>query len=596
MAHHYGYIRGTVGADKDHVDAFIGPNPDSDKVFVVDQVHPESGKFDEHKVMFGFDSLDDARDGYDANYAPGWRGGRHIAETDTTAFRNWLASGKTRRPFAESAPRRGIRAVEEMQAKATLLGATPDQVDGIASSEELWRKDFPKTYGNTPEQRKAAPLLGKQELNRMTTRDMTDDQLLQAQKVFAGGPRAKKIEKAIAERAISPMATPEPTSQMDPMVPASGGDEAKVEVRAQAAPAEKADLDAPAGTAPEHARMSADSPQSQQLTSGVIARVTKPGDPFGGGDNMWMPTGLTAHELAERPANSVKPATPGPKSDTLTTTPSKKANNERSDTGREGAQALGTVASGEDGTAETAGGMERGDADGRDPGAPPARGAENAGLPATRGGRTSPEPVYPADAGAGANGRLGGARAGRARTRVSKQDAGTSAPVNAAPAPSAPNIPVVNFRITEDVRLGQGGEVQKFNDNLSAIRTMREIEAENRRATPREQAILARYVGWGGLANAFPAPESGEFKDAWKKRGPELAELLTPKEYALARRSTLDSHYTSKTVVDNMWAAARRLGFKGGLAIESSMGAGNFLGLMPADVARQTKFVGVEYD
>ncbi|MCY0916227.1 DNA translocase FtsK [Massilia antarctica] len=594
MAHHYGYIRGTVGADKDHVDAFIGPNPDSDKVFVVDQVHPESGKFDDHKVMFGFDSLDDARDRYDANYAPGWKGGRHITETDTAAFKNWLASGKTRRPFAESAPRRGIRAVEDMQAEAKLLGATPDQVDGIASGEELWRKNFPKTYGNTPEERKAAPPLGKQELNRMTTRDMTDDQLLQAQKVFAGGPRAKKIEKAIAERAISPMATPEPTSQMDPMVPASGGDEAKVEVRAQAAPAEKADLDAPAGTAPEHARMSADSPQSQQLTSGVIARVTKPGDPFGGGDNMWMPTGLTAHELAERPANSVKPATPGPKSNTLTTTPSKKAKNERSDTGREGAQALGTVASGEDGTAETAGGMERGDADGRDPGAPPDRGAENAGLPATRGGRASPEPVYPADAGAGADGRLGSVRAGRAGTRVSKQDAGTSAPVSAAP--SAPNIPAVNFRITEDVRLGQGGEVQKFNDNLTAIRTMRAIEAENRRATPREQAILARYVGWGGLANAFPAPESGEFKDAWKKRGPELAELLTPKEYALARRSTLDSHYTSKTVVDNMWAAARRLGFKGGLALESSMGAGNFLGLMPADVARQTKFVGVEYD
>jgi len=146
------------------------------------------------------------------------------------------------------------------------------------------------------------------------------------------------------------------------------------------------------------------------------------------------------------------------------------------------------------------------------------------------------------------------------------------------------------------VRLGQGGEVEKFNDNLRAIRTLKQIEAEGRRATPEEQAILARYVGWGGLANAFPDPLSGTFKEAWSKRGPELAALLTPKEHQMAGRSTLDSHYTSQTVVNSMWAAAARLGFKGGMALESSMGVGNFLGLIPEWLSANTKFVGVEYD
>ena len=101
--------------------------------------------------------------------------------------------------------------------------------------------------------------------------------------------------------------------------------------------------------------------------------------------------------------------------------------------------------------------------------------------------------------------------------------------------------------------LGQGGEVQKFNDNLAAIRALKRIESDNRRATPDEQALLARYVGWGGLANAFPDPTSGAFKDKWQARGEELRGLLTAEEYKAARRSTRNAHYTSKTVVSAMW-------------------------------------------
>lgn len=100
MQHHYGYIRGTVGMDKDHIDTFIGPNPESQRVFVVDQVHPDTGKPDEHKIMLGFDSKAAARDGYMANYQPGWKGAKAITETTVEGFKDWLANGDTKKPFA----------------------------------------------------------------------------------------------------------------------------------------------------------------------------------------------------------------------------------------------------------------------------------------------------------------------------------------------------------------------------------------------------------------------------------------------------------------------------------------------------------------
>ena len=161
---------------------------------------------------------------------------------------------------------------------------------------------------------------------------------------------------------------------------------------------------------------------------------------------------------------------------------------------------------------------------------------------------------------------------------------------------SVPNLPAVNFRITPDLRLGKGGEVEKFNDNLAAIRALKAVESERRRSTPAEQRLLARYVGWGGLANAFENRETKKYKAGWETRGAELAELLTDKELQLARRSTLDAHYTAPEVVSAMWTAARRLGFKGGSVLENSMGTGNFLGLMPDELVSSTRFVGVEYD
>jgi len=222
-------------------------------------------------------------------------------------------------------------------------------------------------------------------------------------------------------------------------------------------------------------------------------------------------------------------------------------------------------------------------------------GADAVGVSGTRGGRGDQRGDSVPDAGSGQRPVRGGKR--RGRSPVAEDDGGPGdGRLDLGPpvAPLAPNIPVMDFKITDDVGLGTGGEVAKFNDNVAAIRVLKALEAENRRATPDEQRTLARYVGWGGLANAFPDPTTGVYKDAWAKRGPELAELLTPEEFKQARRSTPNAHYTSKTVVDAMWSAARRLGFRGGLALETSMGSGNFLGLKPADL--DAHFVGIEYD
>lgn len=260
-------------------------------------------------------------------------------------------------------------------------------------------------------------------------------------------------------------------------------------------------------------------------------------------------------------------------------------------------QALDEVAAQDDGRPEESGQVQRGTSDGGQERPADGAGVDGAGVSADRGRGSRTGAVRVSEAGAGRRaGRLGDAGTGRARKAVPRADSRTQRPGSAEPAvtPAAPNVPAQNFRITPDLRLGQGGEVEKFNDNLNAIRTLKTLEAERRRATPEEQRTLARYVGWGGLANAFPDPMTGQFKDKWKARGEELQSLLTAKEYADARRSTRNAHYTSEVVVRAMWDAARRLGFRGGLVLENSMGTGNFLGLKPEDLPG--KFIGVEYD
>ncbi len=149
--------------------------------------------------------------------------------------------------------------------------------------------------------------------------------------------------------------------------------------------------------------------------------------------------------------------------------------------------------------------------------------------------------------------------------------------------------PAGNFHITDD-DLGVGGPKQKFARNIEAIRTLFKLEQEHRGATAEEQQVLSQYVGWGGLADAFD-PD----KDNWAKEYTELKGLLSEDEYAAARASTLNAHYTSPVVIRAIYDAVERMGFRSGNILEPSMGVGNFFGMLP-DTMQDSRLYGVELD
>ena len=149
--------------------------------------------------------------------------------------------------------------------------------------------------------------------------------------------------------------------------------------------------------------------------------------------------------------------------------------------------------------------------------------------------------------------------------------------------------PVGNFHITDE-HLGEGGAKQKYARNIEAIKTLFQLEQEHRGATAEEQQVLSQYVGWGGLADAF---DPG--KDSWAKEYTELKGLLSEDEYAAARSSTLNAHYTSPTVIRGIYDAVERMGFRSGNILEPSMGVGNFFGMLP-DTMQDSRLYGVELD
>lgn len=159
--------------------------------------------------------------------------------------------------------------------------------------------------------------------------------------------------------------------------------------------------------------------------------------------------------------------------------------------------------------------------------------------------------------------------------------------------PDQPNqselVPTQNFRIADN-HLGEGGAKQKFRANMDAIHTLQQLELDNRNATVQEQEILSKYVGWGGLADAFD-----EKKDAWADEYHELKNALTEEEYTAARESTLNAHYTSPVIIRGIYRALEQIGFRGGNILEPSMGIGNFFGMLP-DSMQNSRLYGVELD
>ena len=150
-------------------------------------------------------------------------------------------------------------------------------------------------------------------------------------------------------------------------------------------------------------------------------------------------------------------------------------------------------------------------------------------------------------------------------------------------------LPAQNYRIIDE-HLGEGGPKAKYERNVAAIRTLFTLEQENRNATPEEQSVLAQYVGWGGLPDAFDPEKTG-----WAREYQELKDLLSEQEYEMARASTLNAHYTSPTVIKAIYEAVGGMGFTSGNILEPSMGVGNFFGLLPDEMSG-SRLYGVELD
>ena len=175
------------------------------------------------------------------------------------------------------------------------------------------------------------------------------------------------------------------------------------------------------------------------------------------------------------------------------------------------------------------------------------------------------------------------------RRLVEISEAQRTAELPAEPPTAEPKPELHNFQITDD-HLGEGGAKAKFRMNMDAINLLKELEFDGRQATREEQEVLSKYVGWGGLADAFD-----ETKENWASEFQELYTALSPEEYNAARASTLNAHYTSPTVIKAIYEAVGNMGFETGNILEPSMGVGNFFGLLPESM-RESKLYGVELD
>lgn len=190
------------------------------------------------------------------------------------------------------------------------------------------------------------------------------------------------------------------------------------------------------------------------------------------------------------------------------------------------------------------------------------------------------------------NGEGQDSSSGRGRRTKADLDPNQSSSIDTAANNSFSQSSRINFKITPEDSIGSGGLKTKFKDNVAAIKLLKQLETENRLATPEEQKILSRYVGWGGMPQAFSYKEDA---GDWSKERDELKALLTEDEYNSARASTVNAYYTSPVIIQGMFRAIERFGFKGGTVLEPSMGVGNFFGMLP-DRFNNNKLFGVELD
>ncbi len=656
MPTHYGYIKRTTGADGDQVDVYLGPNPDSDWVWIVDQIDPDTGKFDEHKVMLGYSLGQQAGQHYLAAFSDGRGRERAGAETRMTMaeFKDWLRDGDAAKPLAYVEPASiEPNIVNELQAELPPLPATtlqpidtdpfaaeaappapavtaastgaaepqpaatpmvepagaPDEVpEWFTALTPAGREQALVASGITKGRAQQAAKMNWQNLpaalrKRMET-GLVNTEIVQWERDWWGSLSIDERKKVIHRAGLGGVLSPNtPWSRIGrknatelllqnkdygPSLNAivGGGVRDSQETAAGRLPVEDA--------RERQRRENVAKMEAWQVEAAQTITEPVEGDPFAG-----QPISDTVLAEENQDAGRIEPLD-GTSDQTLEAAPAEpvRAPESQREAGERGARGSGDDAPGDAGNADGRGDAGRGmagdagtvsvPADGTDE--RPERGtdtAERGPQRQPRDGRTRPErgltqaePQPEQDTGA-------------AITRAINDPESQGAGKNEVPGHIAPVA--TNYVITEKDRLGEGGQAEKFRDNLAAIRLLKQLEAEGRRANAEEQAVLVRYVGWGGIKSAFPKG-GGVYNKGWEAKGRELRDLLTDDEYSAAMRSVLDAHYTAPEVVKAIHSIIGRLGYRGGKLLEPSMGTGNFFGLMPLDLRSQTEITGVELD
>lgn len=544
MPAHYGYFRQSEAKDGDQVDVYVEPGTPNDfagKVWVVDQMD-ERGIYDEPKVMLGFASEEAARHAYTSAFTPGAARAGAVTEMDIPTLKRWLAAAEPSLMASTWMKRQQPAAIE-----AATPASEPEQQVAPAPKPTRKQKVAQEAAAATKSKKPRAQKVKEEAeaIEKQKAQEDFDAALADIADIFG-----KNIRAAI---------TPEQEVRLLPALTRLFDAAFRIgKIKFKEAARHVLDT--------FRAKLGddvADQISIDHLSGAYIAMSGKYRD-RGADSRRDVIAVESIEDLAEQPAAE-------PEYDGAAT--QEAATNARDDSGARSGTSGDRPAGGDART-------DRGD-DPRavEPGV--AEAGQGAGEGRGPGGRA-----------AGAGGR--GAGSARADERPGKQPPDRSREEadlrdqRGAPAPVAANS---NYVITDEINLGSGTERKKYRDNIEAIRTLKAIEAEGRRASVAEQATLARYVGWGSMKGPFN-PDA----EAWAAQYTELRDLLTPEEYAAARRSTLDAHYTSVPVVRAIHGAMSRMGFKGGRVLEPAMGTGNFLGLMPKTMLANSKIVGVEQD
>lgn len=545
MSDHYGYIKRTTGADQEHIDTYVGKNPESENVFIVDQIDQGSGGFDEHKVMLGFDSQEEAITAYKSNFDKGWKVGP-VTQMSKDQFKDWLKNSDTSKPVAESGQKieqqHSVNKWQEEMNKALAkadpehpsfkklqanakhgLKSVSDRASALRQAREIEKKlEAPKAEPKNPKAstntiftedsaEKARALLRKK-LGQLNAG--IDPEILQAGITLAG----YHIEKGARSFAAYAKAMTEDMGDMVKPYLKSWYMGVKFDPRA-------ADFDG-MSTSAEVENFDLNGDNNEQPAS-----------------NTSNPQGTSAVRGGRgRTSQSNAPQANNPNVETRVSTGSGTSNQNQS-TGRSRIRDTGTD-------------------------------VENDGRVSGRGMESS-------------------RRKDASGTGQLSVDQPTRLESPAAVANTATDF----YMADPDIIFG-GSQKQRFDKNKKALELLEELNAEGRQATAEEQVVLASYTGWGSFGqDLFQGTwNTPVFKDGWKDENLWLREKLGKESWESAKDSVLNAFFTDPYTVQAMWSMAEKMGFTGGRVLEPAVGTGNFISLMPMHIKQRSQVTAIDLD